>query len=439
MTLCKDLSFEECELAILKKSVETVTKEQGMILMSEPDTLKMLAITEAFMKEKGCILYGGTAINALLPPSDKFYDYKYELPDYDAYTPKAVDHAKELADLFFSNGFKDVEAKAGVHHGTYKVFVNQHAIMDLTQLHPDLYNALHMNAKIIGGLMYAPVNYLRMSCYLELSRPMGDVSRWEKVYKRLSKLNKYYPLVFKRCQRIPYRKYTDDEIKLYQASLKTLVKEDVVFIGAYANKLYMRQSTVPNVENLSEFDVISMNPDRTCKVLMDDLTKQGFVPKLKTHRAIGELIDMHHSIVVHERIVAIVYSPVGCHSYNIIKDSYGNTLKIATIDTLFSYYLAFLYVDRDYLDGNRIACICSILYKVQQDHRLTNKKPLQRFGIECYGNQETLATLRLKRTEMLNKLVPHTKMHEEWFLKYTPHKGKTHKKRFKQFSRNKTR
>ena len=35
--------------------------------------------------------------------------------------------------------------------------------------------------------------------YLELSRPDGDVSRWEKVLKRLSLFNKHYPLRGKNC------------------------------------------------------------------------------------------------------------------------------------------------------------------------------------------------------------------------------------------------
>ena len=38
-----------------------------------------------------------------------------------------------------------------------------------------------------------------MSAYLELSRPFGDVSRWEKVLKRLTLLNKHYPLNSEDC------------------------------------------------------------------------------------------------------------------------------------------------------------------------------------------------------------------------------------------------
>ena len=33
-----------------------------------------------------------------------------------------------------------------------------------------------------------------MNMYLELSRPLGDLTRWEKVFKRLTLLNKYYPM-----------------------------------------------------------------------------------------------------------------------------------------------------------------------------------------------------------------------------------------------------
>ena len=45
----------------------------------------------------------------------------------------------------------------------------------------------------VAGILYAPPNYLRMGMYLELSRPAGDTSRWEKVLKRLTLLNKNYP------------------------------------------------------------------------------------------------------------------------------------------------------------------------------------------------------------------------------------------------------
>ena len=47
---------------------------------------------------------------------------------------------------------------------------------------------------MVDNISYASPNFLRMSMYLELSRPKGDVGRWEKVLKRLILLNKHYPI-----------------------------------------------------------------------------------------------------------------------------------------------------------------------------------------------------------------------------------------------------
>jgi hypothetical protein len=40
--------------------------------------------------------------------------------------------------------------------------------------------------------------YLRVGVHVELSRPMGDVSRWAKVAQRLALLDKAYPLTDER-------------------------------------------------------------------------------------------------------------------------------------------------------------------------------------------------------------------------------------------------
>ena len=54
---------------------------------------------------------------------------------------------------------------------------------DITSLHPQLFEKILVESIKIAGIHYCPPNYLRMAMYLELSRPKGDVSRWEKVLK----------------------------------------------------------------------------------------------------------------------------------------------------------------------------------------------------------------------------------------------------------------
>ena len=418
-TMCKNLSFEECELTILRASVDKSERIQGRQLLQSPETKKIIRIVEAFIIKHKCIVYGGTAINNVLPKEDQFYDYDYELPDYDFFSPNAFELAKKLADLYASKGFEDVEAKSGVHHGTYKVFVDHMAIADITYLHPELYGSILKTAIVKDKLRYAPANFLRQSMFLELSRPMGDVSRWEKILKRLNLLNKHYPLVHKKCE--IQRRFSSrrDEPELFTLTKKVFVDEGVVFIGGYANAMYTTYTKVPKLKNIPDFDVLSLTPKETAQKVSDTLKKHHYEVTIQEHEAIGELVSKHYSISVDDEFIAFVYEPTACHSYNVIDDG-GKQLKIGSIDTLLSYYLAFMYSDRDYFDENRLLCLSSVLFKVQQENRLSQKGILKRFVLQCYGKQQTLADMREENNKLHTQLKRGSKEYEERFLKYTP-------------------
>lgn len=417
--MCKNLSFEECELAILRASVDKSEKIQGQKLLRSPETKRIIKIVEGFISKHKCIVYGGTAINNVLPKEDQFYDYDYELPDYDFFSPDAFDLAKKLADLYAAKGFEDVEAKSGVHHGTYKVFVNHMGVADITYLHPELYGSIRKSAIVKDKILYAPANFLRQSMFLELSRPMGDVSRWEKILKRLNLLNKHYPLVQKKCELQRRFSSRRDEPELFTLTKKVFVEEGVVFIGGYANAMYTTYTKVPQLKNVPDFDVLSTEPKETAQKVVKMLKKAGYEVTMDEHEPIGELVSKHYSISVDGEFIAFVYEPTACHSYNII-DEGGKPLKIGTIDTLLSYYLAFMYADRDYFDENRLLCLSSVLFKVQQENRLSQKGILKRFVLQCYGKQSTLADLREENNRMHLELKRGTQEYEERFLKYVP-------------------
>jgi len=417
--MCKNLTFEECELAILRASVDKSEKIQGQQLLRSPETKRIIKIVEGFISKHKCIVYGGTAINNILPKEDQFYDYDYELPDYDFFSPDAFDLAKKLADLYAAKGFEDVEAKSGVHHGTYKVFVNHMGVADITYLHPELYGSIRKSAIVKDKILYAPANFLRQSMFLELSRPMGDVSRWEKILKRLNLLNKHYPLIHKKCELQRRFSSRRDEPELFTLTKKVFVDEGVVFIGGYANAMYTTYTKVPQLKNVPDFDVLSLEPKKTAQKVVGVLKKAGYDVTIEEHDPIGELVSKHYSISVDGEFIAFVYEPTACHSYNVI-DEAGRPLKIGTIDTLLSYYLAFMYADREYFDENRLLCLSSVLFKVQQENRLSQKGILKRFVLQCYGKQPTLADLREENNRMHLELKRGTKEYEERFLKYVP-------------------
>ena len=73
MTICdKKMSFEECELAILRNAIDTIDNKKGKKAMNDPDVTKIISIVEDFLKSKKLICYGGTAINNILPVEDQF-------------------------------------------------------------------------------------------------------------------------------------------------------------------------------------------------------------------------------------------------------------------------------------------------------------------------------------------------------------------------------
>ena len=105
-------------------------------------------------------------------------------------------------------------------------------------------------------------------------------------------------------------------------------------------------------------------------------------------------------------------------------------MKIATIDTMLSFYLAFIYSNRSYYDENRIVCMAHRLFIVQNKNKLSQKGLLKRFSINCYGTQSNKETLRAEKNKMYQSLKknPNSREYKEWFLKYNPNKNSTKKK-----------
>lgn len=430
--LCDNtMSFEDCELAILRHAVDETDELQKQKIANSDDVKRMIQILEDFLIRKKLVCYGGTAINNILPKYAQFYNRDIEIPDYDFFSDNAMHDAKELTDLFYKAGYLETEAKSGVHKGTYKVFVNYIPMADITQLHETLYDSIKKEAITVAGIKYAPPNYLRMSMFLELSRPAGDVSRWEKILKRLTLLNKYHPLktTFD-CDRVDFQRKVEtvnasESEKIYFALRDSFIEQGVVFFGGYASSLYSKymdkkQRTLMN--KIPDFDVLSEDPDRCALIIKEKLEEQGFknISILK-HDSIDDVIPEHIQIIVGKETIAFIFEPVACHNYNTIQ--VGNKeINVATIDTMLSFYLAFIYANKPYFEEDRILCMAQYLFDVEQKNRLEQKGLLKRFSISCYGKQETLETMRAEKAEKFKELATKRNGEEwnKWFFKYAP-------------------
>jgi hypothetical protein len=430
--ICKNLTFQDCELAILRTAVDKAVKKIGSKSVNSEDIKKMIAIVETFIRDKKLICYGGTAINNILPKQDQFYDKDAEIPDYDFFSDTALIHAKELCDIFFANGYIEVEGKAGQHYGTYKVFVNFIPIADITYIPKELFFSLKKEAIRVGGILYPPANFLRMNMYKELSRPDGDVDRWEKVLKRLTLLNKHYPLLPHNCKNVEFQREMQDKQfseKIYENVKHVLIDQGVVFFGGYSLSLYSKY--MPNqfkkhVEKIPDFDVFTENPKLVSTIIQERLEDVGIKNiKIVKHPAVYEMISENYEVLikngnVYDSIV-FIYEPLACHSYNTINEQ-GMLIKVATIDTMLSFYLAFLYANRKYYNTERILCMAAYLFDVQEKNRLEQKGVLKRFSINCIGHQDTVEEMRAKKSEKFKELKHkrNSLEYEEWFLRYRP-------------------
>lgn len=431
-TLCKEgVSFQDCELTILRAAIDKAEMNQGRKSANSEEIKQMISIVEIFIKQKKLICYGGTAINNILPKQDQFYDKDIEIPDYDFFSHNALKDTKELCDIFVKNGFIEVEGKSGQHHGTFKVFVNFIPLADITFIPKELFTALKNESIRVGGILYAPPNYLRMSMYLELSRPAGDVSRWEKVLKRLTLLNKNFPLISHNCKNIDFQRVMENEEisqeLIYDTVRQTLIDQGVVFFGGYAisqYSKYMPKELKHQVNKYPDFDVFTEESQITAEIVKERLIEVGIKSvKIIKHPAFGEIISENYEIQVGDgETIVFIYKPIACHSFNTIKDNNSMSINIATIDTMLSFYLAFLYANRPYYNKERILCMATYLFDVQEKNRLTQKGVLRRFSINCIGHQETIEEMRAKKAEKFKELKNNKKSpeYDEYFLRYRP-------------------
>jgi len=423
----KNISFVDCEMSILRLAVDKAEENIGKRIVSSPEIKSTIDIVENFIKKKNLICYGGTAINNILPKQDQFYNKEVEIPDYDFFSSNALEDAKELADLYYKNGFTDVEAKSGQHHGTYKVFVNFIPIADITYLPKEIFQSIKKESIRVAGILYAPPNYLRMGMFLELSRPAGDIGRWEKVLKRITLLNKHYPLTSKNCDEIDFQREFENENgdQIYETVKNTLINQGVVFFGGFAVSLYskyMPKNLQKQLKRIPDFDVLSQDPETTAEIIKERLKDINIKNvKIIRHDAIGDIIPLAYEIIVDQDTIAFIYKPIACHSYNEIKYK-NNQLRIATIDTMMTFYLAFLYANKPYYDIDRILCMAKFLFEVQQKNRLEQKGLLKRFSIECYGHQDTVEEMRAEKAKKFTELKNNrgSREFEEWFLVYRP-------------------
>ena len=438
-------------MELLKDAIDINDKYQKKNKKEKYVDPKIIRILERFIIEKQLICYGGIAINNILPKSDQFYDYDVDIPDYDFFSPTAMDHAKELSDIFAQEKYVyHVESKSAFFVGTYKVFVNFIPVADITQINENFYQFLLKNAIFVENIPYTHPDFLRMSLHQELSRPLGDVSRWEKIYKRMTILNKFYPIpkLHKNIESIN-RSHVPT---MYNANMKKIVNKSLMRGTIFCNINLIRcifqsfapeafqpmlkkecKRQLPTKESVYD-DIMVVFVEQASKLVRRiknlNIPELSYIKKESTYK----FIKTYYELYIGHTLIGFVFELDSCMSYNRIELGCGQMISIGTIDTLLQLYFSILLIDGFPIHEDEIRLNIQILYNivnsydnVYENYLNTETKRnkylfLSRFNLPCQGIQDDYEKLLKQRNEKFKLLKDNKKdkEYQKWFFKYIP-------------------
>ena len=366
---------------------------------------KIFNLIENYISKKELICYGGTAINAHLPSNKKIYEY-IDIPDYDCYSSDAINDAKTLSNILAKYS-ENVEVKSAMFKGTYKIFINFISIVDFTQMNNDIFINLHKKSIKIDGLLYAPPNYLKISLYQELSRPLGDISRWDKLSERLSLLNESHPLYVQNAK-IPDKTLPDtlEYLNINKHIINEIKVNNWVVFGDYGLHYYLKFFPKKYLNKSNKLKTPYILVDN----LKDVLNKLNFAYTIKHYSY--KITNDFYQIIYNDHPVLYVFITDSCQSYNTL-----NGLNIASIDTILCIYYALSFIDIPFINKHTILSYCYLLHNIK-----TKAGICRRFHMPCVGTQQTYEHIRkLRDTKyQMYKKTGSKKIFKEYFFQYKP-------------------
>lgn len=394
----------------VEKMSENVTSYYEQEKMKEDKEIgKILDIVRNFIKDNQLVIYGGTAINALLPPEDQFYDYSKEIPDYDFYSTNARNDAKKLADILFTAGYNDAQARSGIHPGTYKVSANFTQVADITQLPLEYIEKIDV-VKDDNDLLYAGPMWLRIDMYKQLSEIKGNRSRWPKVWKRLQLLNRSYPIGATECP-AEYCGNGGEKCENYGLPIKTIVQkiidfvksQSLVLVGSLSREIYSKIDEI----NSHKLDLLLKNfgclQDQLCLVdvlsenALEDAQKMARIlekslknvkVEIVENRKFDELFSARYSILINGHPIVEFIQPDLCFGFLKIGD-----IRYGTLDTIMTILMSKYTIDSDKYTAaqkGKYLCMLEFLMGLLEKYEFSGNEKVSEFPVECIGQQNDI-------------------------------------------------
>ncbi len=401
----KQIDFEAIVKERLEDSIDKAQERLDVEEAKSPELRFAMDIVEQFLRRKRRVCYGGTAMNAQLPPDLQFYTTERDLPDYDFFTPEIDRDTEELVRDLKRAGFEDVANRVGMHDGTKKILVNYVAVADISEMDRDIFDIIQRRAVILKGIYYTDPDVLRMMMYLELSRPKGEVSRWSKVFERLSLINSVFPM--EKCEK-EQRKPKQIPFEIRDMIHNFVIENRRVLAGARLEKVYyksLRSRKPQEWETREGGAVVFFSPDIK-KDSLDLRQKLGFRGiEIEYYKAKGEIVPPRLVLKFFKVPVVLLIENTACHSYNTLKEKKtGKTVFIASLETLITLYLSLAIFTNDEEDIFGFSLMCAVQRFIDVNAQLQRAKTIRQFPpfpLECQGYQKGYPTLLREKVKRI--------------------------------------
>src|SRR5210317_246663 len=344
-------------------------------------------------KRKDILLYGGTAINEILPKKSKIYG-EVELPDIDVFTYNYENLINDILKYFKTQHkeIKYVSATIAIHKGTYKVYAEGLQILDITEYSKDIFDLFYKNRikNTPLGIPVVDIKYLKFSLHL-LSSQSYDSHRWNKVLDRTKLLYKHYPTKIKK--RVNWDTFIIPDLpNEINDCIKTLAKNNgLMSFGADYFVNYIYKPKTINGEYLKYYVYDSDLNNLVSSIKNKDIK----IVKNKGDNFVSSYIEL----IYNNTHIAYIFYSDNCSSY------YTNNKS----DRLFTLHSVISWLYKLYFSShgtfNELIPVINKLSRVSVDNINNKSKFKELYSAECYGHQEGLVTLRRKRLQRKQFLV----------------------------------
>ncbi len=411
--------YREEDLLKIEENYDKIRNESAKEYKTyyEPTLTEISNVYKAiknFIKKNKRIVYGGFAQNMLIKiknPDDVFYTEIdgafYNLPDIadiEFYSPNPVGDLIALTEELYSQGFKHIEGKEGLHGETYKIFVNFDNYCDISYMPQHVFNNLPVVE--IEGIKCAEPHFMLVDAYRVLTDPMTSYWRIDKSIKRFQKILKYYPIDDKHYES-PLQTKKSDNVDVLKYVKKFIKKSKLIVVGIYAFNYFAKKVSDKLVTDIPYYELISTELEKDGKHIYKHLVhKFGNKITTKEYYPFCEFLDRRIEYYYNGNLILKLYgNNHRCIVYNFSdkKKTHFGTYNLVMMYLFFEYY--YNYINRNNQNVDLLKKIIGKFYKLRNVY-LTKKNitvlddsPFKDFTFKCYG-----IPLDVKRTALLEGL-----------------------------------